>query len=244
MGEHKSKAVRLEQIDGFANKFRELMERWENRLVIGRQSLAKQYTEGRFTVILEFKRRIPWGNATSHNSLTFSESAANGSARYSPIFFPSGVFEIGACTSKPHHWDQELVFISNVQTVKGPDGVIPSWMGLYNIQQNRGNFRELIYYSMLNGLCKFLPAIHSGKVETPVLDSFAEHEIQSRSQVVNCISSDKRDFIWNGLQKSDCETMLSSFGVFLFGENIEVRLEEFVKTRLELADVLVGPINL
>src|ERR1700687_2364067 len=102
------------------------MQRWENQFVTHRESLLEQYQQGRFTVVCDLD--ICRSAIVEAGAVASDYPSANTDLCASGVFCPD--FTNGAGLP---NWNQQPVFVQNVETVQGPEGVIPSIIGFYNI---------------------------------------------------------------------------------------------------------------
>jgi hypothetical protein len=237
----------LEKVNRFSNQFTRLVQRWDNRMSVHGESFSKQYAEGRLTVLaqLQFPKVHGSPSCAGEFSDFWRTDSADDSARF--------IYHVGASRAHTYNWDKQLMFVSNIQTVNGVQGVIPSFMGFYRLQKNLGyGGGPVAFYSLRNSLLKSFPGAVHGEVIINISDDLAKHELQSGAQIVNGVSADKRPIRRDGLEQSVSKDFSLPEGIkqailglstFLNSQSVEIRIEERFNGALQIADVLIGPVD-
>ena len=171
----------LDPIDDTANAAHEVHKsRNDRRSCKWNRTLVEQYQQGQASLIcdlaiLQVIKRVsssasPCDNPPSHQvlaSLVFNADVVN--------------------AIDLHHWQQEPVLVENVETVQGPNGVIPSVVRLYPIHDETSDcLGGLCYLAAINGGLKFLPIFPDRK----------------SSVVVRATESSNYDFVDNKIKSS------------------------------------------
>src|ERR1039458_3173668 len=142
----------LDSVNDAADQFRQLDERWSNRLALHGQSLVKQYQRNRLTLLcdLDISRTLKHCNgAVSRDnqgridhfvaSVVLSAKVNNG------------------CDL--HDWKHKPVFVEDVEIVEAPEGIIPSVVRFYDIHDEVNDFLGgLLYQSAIDGSYKTIPS--------------------------------------------------------------------------------------
>lgn len=223
--------------------FRELYKSWDNWRTRQGQSFVEQYQKGRVALICDL--------AISPANLV-PDSSRSGNDPSTHEVLASIVFNADVANAVDlHHWKQEPMFIENVEPVEGPHGFIPSLVRLYGIHDETCDcFGGLGYFSTSNGGFKFLPVVPNREPSVVIKfpesneHNFINREVQSGLEVMQCISNDKSEIIWDGLSHGCFKDIISSLRICLDTETVQVSCLELADTRLKIVDVLFGPFNL
>jgi hypothetical protein len=149
---------RLEAPNDSKNKLRHLFKRWDNRLTLQGKSLSEQYIGGRLSLVVDVdfialgQCSTPTDRDIGVAELNRHCALDNEGARF--------VFYMNArqrCNME--HWNEQFVFVKNIEVVKGADRGIPSFVRLYDIKYVLPEFagEAFMYYSTLTSFYKFLP---------------------------------------------------------------------------------------
>ncbi|SRR6266567_5900740 len=225
---------------------REIYERWNNRLTWEKLfPLAEQYANGRFSVALYVKRRVrPEG---AQNAIP-RDGESPGGESVMVLVFRADI----AKGQDPQDGNQQPVFVGDVKTVKGPQGIIPSrvWFYLIPNQVNNVGPRSL-YISALKGGFQFLPRFKTG--ETDVLggqllgstqDDLPKGIVEGSAQVMKGVPNSERDSGGQWLSRLEFDEVVTGFGVMLDVQFVGTRLKKSTEQDWELLDVFVGPFDL
>lgn len=141
--------------------------------------------------------------------------------------------------------DQEPMLISDVETMKGPEGVIPSFVCLYDGRYMVSDVRAGLAYRGQRGY-EFFPRFANRELDVfglPISnrESYLAHKvIESGSQVVNGIAGNQGNHGRNGRALRN-DAALSALSIVLREDAAEVNLKD---CGLQVRDVLFGPFNL
>ena len=127
--------------------------------------------------------------------------------------FPVLVFGVNRDRDNAENNDQATMLINNVQIVQSVQGIIPSTVGLYRINDQVPDFSaRSLYFSTVNRTYKFLPFFKEWKLGAPIgiLDDRAHHQIESRMKVVDGVSYNQSRVGWERFNRFDLETIISS----------------------------------
>jgi hypothetical protein len=147
--------------------------------------------------------------------------------------------------------DKQLVFVLNVESVKGPDGLaIPSLVGLYDIHDKVDDpFGGLMFESAIDGCYKFIPCIAYRKLSVlRPLSCMAElniigNKIEGGAQIMQRVSSDTHELFWNGFTRLELEKIAASIRISLDKDRVRVCVDAG-QNSVQVSDVLFGPLNL
>jgi len=234
----------LDCLHNARHELRQIMQRWDDRLTIENLSFAENYIEGRLSLICDIEVGV------SRYHIQFSSLPNNKVNELKAI--TSLVF--GTCPNKSGDrgdGDQQLMFVHDVEVVKCAQGVIPSLVRFYRIDDNvdDGTGRSL-YFPAIDGFYKFVTRVPKVELRLPVGcvssqgDDLVSHQVQGRAQVVNCIANNQGNFTGHLLSGLELQDIISTIRVSLDVKTIEVRLEKCQENALKLIDVLVGPFDL
>lgn len=233
-------------LDNSRNKLRELSARWDNRLAIEGQSLAKLYIEGRISLVcyldVSIARDAMGSNPIPHQSPV---SEFHFAAIVKPNANTGDVAEIGGIKQSPM-----LVF--DVEVVQMDKGLsIPStvWLDVHKqtVENVPGN---LLFQSALNRRYKFIPAFIDGEFSVlSVLSAFrplnvTDSQIQRAAQIVNNITEDHADRIQSFVMLANLKKIAGAIRVMLYERDVKVSIAESADFFVHLRDVLFGPFDL
>ena len=235
----------LECLDYARDELRELMQRWDDRLTAQGLSLVKAYVKGRCSVALYLDIGTGSERAyVNYSATTDDESTARERYTADPRI------DVSECGNGRYRY-QQSVLIRNVETVKCVDGVIPSFVRLYGIDDQIDDVGPGdLYLSAIYGVHKFLPRISKRKVRPSIRGSsgerydLASQEIESRTQIVDRVPDNERNFAWHGLGLLELDNVLARVEIFLNAETAEVRIQEIGEHPIKLVDMLIGPFDL
>ena len=119
----------LERLNRARDFFGDPMQRWHDGLTLKNSSKMEAYANGRIALVIQC--RLPTVN------VAIEPDFARVIGKDSGMFNDDAFIILKADTRKPHYlesWNQELVFINDIQIVQGPEERIPSLVGFYRIQ--------------------------------------------------------------------------------------------------------------
>ena len=220
----------------------EVMERWNHRLTPESLNILEEYLHHRIAIVLNLR--------------------AGGRTYRTRFFFPYGaedetrdiVASIRDVKGNPDggpNGEDQMVFISNVQCVEGPQGIIPSSVWLYVLNDARDHIEaDSLYFSPNSGY-HFLPRFP--KCELRVVCPFSARQqdqlmrnvVEGSAQVVDGIANDQRNVL-HILIRHFHRHMLLAGGIHLFlkSDTVTVRVKESVEQQDQLTDVMIGPFDL
>lgn len=229
-----------------ADEYRELAERWKNQAALEGHSVAEKYAAGCLSLVCDLNVSLASGNAdgaqTVRDGCHFPKEE-----RFARVVFKADVPDV----LEMNLGDEEFVFVQNVESVKLPDGLsIPSLVRLYGIQNEVADpFGGLMFESAIDGVFHFLPGIVNRKLrELSPLPGGSKFNITGRivqggSEVVDRISDNAHHALRNAFKWNDVKAIVASVRIALDGNFVRVTLLESGKFRVQLRDVLFGPLD-
>lgn len=219
----------------------EVLERFNNRLVLHGESLVEQYLVGRLCFVLEFRAgREPMDDVppnTSHSKHF--------------IDVPSFVLYVHSKSCHVEERKQDHVLIFDVQCVKGPNGVaLPSVVRFhtkYKILKSRNGS----YFNTSDGGYYSFTAIPDRELSVVVncrrrdlTEKLTPSQIQSGAKIMDGISDNGSQIESQRLLRLVIENQIPGLAINILDEGLEVRLNKVSDPDFDLRDVLLGPFNL
>jgi len=150
-------------------------------------------------------------------------------------------------------WNQEPMLVDVVHVVKGPEGIIPSFVGLCDVHDEVADcFGGLIYQSAIDGSYKILARRPEGefgvivmRAESPKND-FIDRVIHRRFKVVQRIANDESEVLKRRekLRKLDPKNIVSGLSISIDPKGVEATYCDPSNLRVEIVDVMFGPFDL
>jgi hypothetical protein len=148
-----------------------------------------------------------------------------------------------------NHWDEDDMFIVNVQTVQGENVRVPSLVTFHAIQREVDKLS--VYFSLHERGFKLFPShiwanrkfrLRAVSGRTEVLESSAPDNIKSAMQIVNCIADNQCDVRAEfAVGKPVIESLIPCTEIHVHGRAVAVG--RGAESLLDIRDVLLGPIN-
>lgn len=221
---------------------RELMQRWDNRLVFEGLSLPEEYAKGRLSIVCYVELG---GRGDRVEPTAFSHKEGQ-------ILKPVVVIVMRAYSAElrdGNNRNEQPMLVYNVQLMEGPQRIIPSLVRLYDVKnQITDVLPRHLYFSTIQRAYKFLPRISYWKIGVPSTratgfdDNLASHEIEGCAQIVDSIANYQGNIAGQGFRVEREDILPSSVRVYL--QTVEVCFEEGNEGRVKLLDVAVGPFDL
>lgn len=237
----------IERFNRARDFFGDPIKRWQDRLSLEGCSKVEQYRRGRMALIVHCE--IPSVQMPeSHAPRIVHENRINRNLDVFVIFKANTLYQ-----HKLQHWNQKLMLIHDIEIVNSPEGIIPSLVGFYRIQNKSLNGRSdlLLFQSAVKKTFEFLPRVSDWEacplrgVSIASENNLVVHEIQSTAQVVQHVSDDEGSL--SDIQESmklKPDIICSHLSIFIDMNRVEVRAKEVIEKRIEVIDVLQGPFNL
>lgn len=239
----------LESVNRARDAFRDFVERCDDGLVLKGRSYIEYYRKGRMALVLHCKIALPV-------ELPVERRLGNVVLVGDKDFF----IVLKADVGKPHHieqWDQQLMLVRDVHIVQGPEGIIPTLVGFYDIHDKGANLHSariigdtLLFQSAVYGGYKFLSALSdwksravinstSGAVKRAVVKN-----IDRASEIVQNVANNQGGFGHGEPAFVDVDEQVITPFVFLDADGVKVRRGESIQKFIKVMDVLHGPFNL
>jgi hypothetical protein len=240
----------LERLDRACDFFGDTRQRHRDRLVLEQSVWSEEYAQGRMALILDCD--FPVVCISQPDAARFIHSVASASNGSAFIVLKADVHDC----HKLQGWDEKLMLVTDIHLVQGPEGVIPSRVGLYRIYNEGPKFGSN------------LPLFQSA-IEPMVYKSFAriadwesiptrrdcatfhhdlvEHEVESTSKVVQRVSGSESNFVGGEQIFPDvnAQEILPSLRVVINSRSVTIVVSPECQSKLvNVRDVLVGPLNL
>lgn len=219
------------------------MQRWNDRLVLEYCSKVKEYRSGRMALILDVNVNVRGQSETA--GFVHEVELLTPVNRRMFIVLKADTVE----SKKLEQWNEKLVFIPDVQIVESPEGVIPSRVGFYVVENEivdrTGDL--LLFQSTFKSAYKFLPRVSNWKA-SPIrgaADESVVENIQSAPKIVKRVADYQSRPVegkWRWLD-IDAKMIAASLGIFIDADSVKVRIKEFGKSVINSVDVLLGPLN-
>ena len=237
----------LERLEHAADHFSQIMNFWNDRLTFKGSSYWEQYHDGRMALVLDCV--VSTCQIKRHGAIRLAVDNGDGIANYLNAFII-----LKADCVKGHKlqcWDDELMFVHDVQFVEGPEGIIPSRIGLYRIfDKVRDDRSSLLFQSTIHNFFKFLGTTDdwelcmAGEFARNGQNCLSKEDVEGTSQIVNCIPKNLRRQVLRELGLIDVNPQAMAPKVILHPEAVEIRLPKILDKFIQIRDVLVGPFNL
>ena len=236
---------RFHVLNDAADHMSQLLERWENRLILQGQSLVEEYEQGRLTLVcdLDVSMARKWSDA----SLRGSENPKINSNFLASVVLKAKVTQ----HADVHDWKQEPMLVNDVEFVQGPEGVIPSVVRFYGIHDEvRDCFGGLMYQSALDGSYKFIPSFSKWESAMVIITPKATENnlincnVERPLEVVEGISDHERSVSWKSFRFLVAKNIFPSLRGFIDNDVVEVTFLEIQNAVVKVTDVLLGPFDL
>ena len=233
-------AERLKRLDRLQREFRELNQRWDNRLVLERCSFAEEYSRGRLSLAVYLKR-IRRSNG-GENAFAYDTECQIFEDVVVLHFFRVDSSNALIC----ENWNQQPVFVEIVQVPHGPKTNVASFVRLYLVRDERRDvWGGLLYTSVLNGGYKFLPRFCHRESDFAIrsADNFYRHVVKGGSEIVDRVSDNEGGIFWRHAP-DEAQDVVSGIRLSIDQQTAEVSVKEGFENLLEVLDVVIGPLNL
>ena len=240
-------AVGAKRLDDTRHKLRELMQRWDNRLVLEGQSRVKAYIEGQASMVLVVKSG-PAPRSWEGDVASNHDESADSFSRDLIVIVLS---HVDARLGSANMGEQRPMLILSVQMVESNE-CVPSAVRAYFIEDEVGDIGgdslyfsetrltyqrfDLRRYREMQVRVRFLEGADDGPCEV----------IECGPQIVNRVS---RHHLQSGhLRKEigevECDHHSLSVRAFIGKNSTFVRLVKGFQKSFHIADVLFGPLDL
>lgn len=234
----------LKNIDNIRNDLGELMQRFNDRLILKGLPIAESYLEGRLEILADFD--ITCGGDTHKYLAVFNR--ANMQTPNSKQW-PSSISHLETFDpSIMRRRDKCFMFIGNVEIVNSPQKFIPSVVRFQRADYLDDIFSGSIYVSIFNHTVKALDIITKREIDVLGVsafhaDQFGSKEVECSSQVVDGITNDCRKMARHFMPDSKCPEMIRGVRVLLDNYSVGFQFDVVDDVVIKLTDVALGPIN-
>lgn len=240
-----SEKQRLERLNNARNFFGDPVQRWNDRLASEGKSVVEKYSSGRMAFIL-------YSKILSEELAQRQSPRLIGNQQFieRPFF---SIFVLKANAPDVHDlqdWNQELMFVPNIQVVQSPDRVIPSLVGFYLIQEKIMDFDLdlLLFEDVDEGGFQFISGIANGKstvladLSAALDDDVIPQNIEGASKIVEHIPDHHSGILgWQCIRIEKQRQPIPSFQVLIDAEDVKVT--PLSEPSIQFSKVLRGPLN-
>ena len=247
--------------DNALNELVHFVQRFEQRPTLDNLRLVNRYVEGKFHFALQFHDArfdidcIAYFQRFDRTAEIGTGNELKDSTRITPFAdcgtHPPIIEFGGGSILEPHgSGEQKPVLVHIVQSSELPEPIIPSLVWFQSVDAFNCIAGGLLYFSTSLGRHVIIEALTErekdvlfGCSERTDDDDSVCHVVESRPKVLQNVSSDYGDHLWNFRNRNDLENMISGFRINLAAQEIAVFLVEGVECDLQLTDVLIGPFD-
>lgn len=234
----------LKNIDNIRNDLGELMQRFNDRLILKGLPIAESYLEGRLEILADFD--ISCGGETHNYLAVFNRSNmhVHHGEQGAKIVTHLKVFNTSIMSCR----DKCLVFVGYVEVVDSPQKFIPSVVRFQRADYLDDIFSGSVYVSIFNHTVKAIDIITKREIDVLGVSSiqsnqFRGEKVKGCSQIMDSISDDcgkmARDFMPN----SERPELIRGVSVLLDNDSVGFRFNVIDNVVIKLTDVALGPIN-
>ena len=232
----------LEDSDEFESLRVEAEKRRDYREIVSRCSLSERYLKSDLSIVLELAVQ------GHHLPVGIGPGQADGKLGNCSVF----VLQFHAIDSSDcEHWDQEAVFVVNVESMERTNIAVPSLVRFHAIDHEIEEGRGVAYSSSLSEIgYKLMPRIWDGKLRvtgvsrrTKLSHDATPCDIESAMEIVNCIANDQCNIGKQGLvHHSVVNELLPRLEIAV--QAGAVCVGRGVESLVDIRDVLFGPFDL
>jgi len=233
---------RLDAVNRCTDVYLKLAKRWENQTALLGHSLIENYCEGRLAFVCDLDISVP--QASVIGCPIIGDHPVGNLNLLVSLVYKANTIDY----SDLHMRNDELMLIGNVETVQSPEGSpIPSSVRLYRIHDVVDDWaRGLRFESAIDGAEKLIPSFADEETGFVVPSAsvsklnIADSEIESRSEIMKCVSKDQREIIRNRLTRFDVNNITSALRIVLDQETVRIVRSEVPHLSFKIVDVLFG----
>ncbi len=232
----------LQDSNDLANLRVEAKQRRDDLLTLRQCSLSERYLESELSVVLDLTVQ---GNSRSVGAGTNQHYGVSGNL---PIF----MLQFHALNPNDReHRDQEVVFVVNVESVKGVKIVVPSLVTFHALYHEHKKGGVARYFSLTRERrFKVLPCGVNRKLgfvakhsRVKPLDNVAPCEIKSALEIVDCVTNNESDIRSEvAVSKAVVEELLPRLSIEV--QAGAVCVQRSAESLVDIRDVLIGPLDL
>jgi hypothetical protein len=235
----------FEREESPADDFGEIAERWKDWKAFEGHTVAEKYAQGRIALICDIHVSFTGRNV---RSATVSNSPFCDGECFASLVYVADIPNV----LQLQMGNDEPMLVLNVETVKLEDGVsVPSLVGLYRIHDVVDHpFGGLTFQSFRDGSFKIIPCLV--RRELYILRSLASEgefnvaqcKVEGAPEIMDHIADDAHKIRGQSLTRDEFERIIAGIRFTLHADNVSVIADEFQEAKVELLDVLTGPLDL
>jgi len=221
---------------------RQLMQRWDNRSIVENISLAEEYAKGRLSIVcyVEICRS---SYRLDSSAISDSETCINDLIVVIVMRAYSGQLCDG------NNRDQQSMLVNDVESVKGPQEIIPSFVWFDDIGNQIADILPgHVYLPTVDRCYEFFPCVTDRETGIPGWDipgfgnNLTGHKVQGGTQIMDDVTNNQGNLGWQriGIERQN----IVPSEVLIDMQTVKVSFEECAKARLKILDVAVGPFDL
>ena len=231
----------FQRLDYIRHHIGQLEERLDERAAIEVGPFAKNYTEGKLSVVCHVKWvRRPYG--VKDTSASNAEQIVN-NVDLAVVVLQAHTEQLTVLDA----WNEQPMLVDVVRLAERPEVAVPSLVRLYHVKDDGLQIEGgLLYFSQRNGLSKLVPRLVHRKVRPLVTipDNLAGNVVQRSAQVVDGIANVQSDGRWKRLGDAETKLIFSKLRFVLHEQFMDARPCIHLDEGLQVLDVLSGPSNL
>lgn len=249
----------LEDQDDSFDELDELLERWDKRFTVNNLALTERYRKGEIVFVLV------WVRGAKHFLTVFEGINPFGGLQGKHWLWDRANVGIDNClkdVSKVHcpqdfgmsgtDWNQESVFVQNVELVDNIESICPSlvWFKPVDCPSSDGGnvvqfFDSALLESCLIGTYWEIGFVHRAVAGVSIENGeINRHNVQSGTQVVDNIPNDGRKIDRDFFGEIEFKDFCSGFRVFVTNEGLGISFGEGFMSGVQLVKVFLGPTDL
>lgn len=239
----------LESQNNALYQIRKLVEGCDNRLVLNHLRIAERYAGADCEIVIDI---LPCGVCHDGGTVFIKRDPLRHTE--SVVSAARGLegYLAGPVPAKGSKGHQGLVFVFDGKSAQRPKKIIPSLVRFQGRNHGLGVWVKKLYFSLWTLSFKFIHApsegeIHLRDIRCTVRNGEAASEIvQSIPEVVDSVADRDIDIVGQRSNQFDYDGFFRACRIDLLEMDNGVRLSEneIVKQRLDISDVLIGPLDL
>lgn len=255
----------FENLNRVSDKFRELVQRWDNRLILEGLSFPEAYVTGRIAIALIMDVR---GGPETERAPRFASGAPNGidgaGRNRGRVIFVFLADHHDPVMGRGDGSNDKTMLVGTVEVVQTPEIRIPivSHVRLYDVSDYAGCvWRDSLYKSVVSGLYERIPRVAQREMKTIYggdssldywearrggTDDLEGSMVESAPKAMHSIAySEAHDIEKMRLSVDDNRDRLKVGMRLLVSKcRIDISFDEVSQPALKIIDVLVGPFDL
>lgn len=234
----------FKNIDNIRDDLGELMQRFNDRLVLKGLLVAESYLEGRLEILADFD--ISCGGETHKYLAVFNRANMHIHHGEQGAKIVSHLEVVDSCIMGRR--DKCFMFIGYVEIVDSPQKFIPSVIRFQRADYLDDIFSGSVYVSIFDHTVKAVDIITKRKIDVLGVSAFHAHQfrsekVKSRSQVMNSVTDDCSKMARYFMPDSKCPELIRGVRVLLDNDSVRFRFNVVDDVIIKLTDVSFGPLN-